>query len=156
MSNPITASYEAKFWSYIIKTKGCWLWTGSKNLSGYGKVYIAKRTYLVHRIVWRIFYGNIPDGLCVLHKCDVRSCVNPEHLFIGTITDNYNDMLRKRRSAWSAGGIRKTLSDFNESHVTEIRRRYIYRTNGPALCGEFGISKSTLSRIILRQTWKHC
>src|SRR5262249_35443379 len=79
---------------------GCWLWTGAVFNHGYGSACITrmKRT-TAHRIAWMIFNGPIPDGLDVLHKCDVPLCVNPDHLFLGTAGDNVRDMYSKGRHA---------------------------------------------------------
>lgn len=76
---------------------GCWLWTLRKNEHGYGTINGA----LAHRCVWASIIGPIPDGMCVLHKCDVPACINPEHLYIGTQLDNIRD--RTKRGRGNAG-----------------------------------------------------
>ena len=75
---------------------GCWLWQGSKDADGYGRAFHAKR--LAHRVSYEEFIGPIPEGLSALHRCDVRCCVNPEHLFLGTQQDNMKDMYIKGRA----------------------------------------------------------
>lgn len=86
---------------HVKKTKTCWLWMGGKNLKGYGnygyKQNKKAKTARVHRLAYSQEVGPIPEGMCVLHKCDVRNCLRPEHLFIGTIQDNVDDMCRKGR-----------------------------------------------------------
>jgi hypothetical protein len=78
---------------------GCWLWTGSKNLGGYGQFkWNSTESESTHRASWRIFMGKIPENIQVLHRCDVRHCVNPNHLFLGTNDDNHLDKAIKKRA----------------------------------------------------------
>lgn len=84
---------------------GCWLWTGSWTGNGYGCFWSGSRRYRAHRFSYEVACGPIPRGLGVLHKCDVRFCVNPDHLFIGTKQDNSTDMRIKARGSKSAAGL---------------------------------------------------
>lgn len=76
---------------------GCWLWIGAWHGDGYGIVKIRQVNFRTHRVSWELHNGPIPDGLCVLHKCDTPCCVNPNHLFLGTQPDNVQDCLNKNR-----------------------------------------------------------
>ena len=76
---------------------GCWLWTASLTGPGYGQFGVKGRVELAHRVSYELHVGAIPDGLCVLHRCDVRHCVNPNHLFLGTHSDNSRDCVSKGR-----------------------------------------------------------
>jgi hypothetical protein len=85
------------FLSHIDKTGDCWVWTGCLNAYGYGVTRINGKLYTAHRFSWFMTHGPIPDGLCILHKCDNPPCVNPSHLFIGTKADNMWDKSFKGR-----------------------------------------------------------
>lgn len=91
---------------------GCWLWTGCTYNHGYGSFLWRGKMRAASRVSWEISHGEIPDGQQVLHRCDVPLCVNPEHLFLGTIRDNMQDMLRKRRNP---------IPKLPDAHVREIR-----------------------------------
>lgn len=83
---------------------GCWLWLSSVDAGGYGRLYATGRgQMLAHRASYESFVGPIPAGMCVCHKCDVRSCVNPDHLWLGTDADNTADMVRKGRQRRGVG-----------------------------------------------------
>ena len=89
---------QERFWKHIKKTKHCWEWEGSTNEDGYGRFKL-DTTILVgaHRFMWELSNGDIPEKLCVLHKCDNPRCVKPDHLFLGTHSDNMKDMYIKKR-----------------------------------------------------------
>ena len=80
---------------------GCWIFVGTMSkkagVLSYSKIAVRRIPKFVHRVSWELFNGPIPEGKCVLHFCDTPSCINPSHLFIGTKTDNHNDMVKKGR-----------------------------------------------------------
>lgn len=87
-----------RFWAKVSKADGCWLWTGArKNKQGHGSIGIRGRTVCAHRVSWMLANGDIPEGLCVLHKCDVPACVNPDHLYAGTHRQNMRDAAERNR-----------------------------------------------------------
>ena len=86
------------FWSHKdITPTDCWVWRGGKNKSGQGCVSFCGKVEIASRVAWKLFYGSIPAELCVLHKCDNPSCINPLNLFLGTYRDNSLDMWEKGR-----------------------------------------------------------
>ena len=92
-----------RFWAKVHKTSTCWLWTASTNKCGYGQFNYKGMCHLAPRFAYLIAIGSIPDTLCVLHRCDNPRCVHPDHLFLGTQTDNLRDMIAKGRAFWLTG-----------------------------------------------------
>ena len=118
----------------------CWEWTGAKKPTGYGEVTIDYKAYRAHRVSWTFFFGDIPEGLHVLHKCDNPGCVNPYHLFLGSHQDNMTDCARKGRSNG------RTL--YNEE-IWLVRRLLSREISQDLIARMFKISQSTVSRINL-------
>lgn len=134
-----------RFWSKVDvgDVTECWKWQAGKIGGGYGKFTIHHRQRQAHRVAWVLTYGPIPEGLCVLHKCDNPGCCNPYHLFLGTHADNMADALHKGRLA------RK----LTEEDVLDIRELYATGewTYGE-LADEFNVRKSTISYVICRRS----
>ena len=87
-----------RFWQLVERTSDCWLWKGTLNRrTHYGKFWLNGRTVSAHRAAYELAIGPVPSGLLVLHHCDVRACVRPDHLFLGTQRDNMQDMSAKGR-----------------------------------------------------------
>ena len=90
-----------RFYSKIDKTSsdiGCWLWTDSKTKAGYGRIMVNGKAIKAHRFSYELHKGKIPENTLVCHSCDIRHCVNPDHLWLGTYTDNNRDMFAKNRN----------------------------------------------------------
>jgi hypothetical protein len=141
---------------FTIKGESCWIWTGVTNGRGYGKFYVTNSLhYLAHRVSWYLVNGKIPDGKFLLHTCDNPRCVNPDHLHLGTQTDNMRDMCQKgRHVSWDSSGENNGAAKLTKKQVDEMR--LIYAQGGSSyrkLMIRYGISKSQVSRIINRQSW---
>jgi hypothetical protein len=86
-----------RLWARVARGEGCWEWQGPRSSGGYGRISIGRRTCSTHRVAWEITHGPIPDGMYVLHHCDNPPCCRPDHLFLGTLSDNMQDAVRKGR-----------------------------------------------------------
>ncbi len=84
-----------RFWNKVYKTDTCWLWTAAKDKDGYGFFKVNQVMTKAHRMAYELAFGNFDKALFVCHSCDIPSCVNPKHLFLGTITDNNRDCTAK-------------------------------------------------------------
>ncbi len=138
---------------------GCWIWTGALNHGdhGYGVTNRSGERQMVyaHRAAWELFRGPIPEGLAVLHNCpygDLRCCVNPDHLFLGTLGDNNRDTIRKGRNI---RGEASHLARLTSTEVLEIRRCHADGEMIFSLARRFGVSHAHIGRIVTRQKWKH-
>lgn len=151
---------------------GCWEWKGTKYHDGYGMVSIRNgrkaTTARAHRLSYECFVGPIPEGMCVCHTCDVPSCLNPVHLFLGTHQENMDDKVSKGRQAIGdrhGSRTRPQAVSHGESHwkskltaekVKDIRARYA--AGGITLHelgNEFGVVKQNINKIVQRKIWVH-
>jgi hypothetical protein len=146
---PVAGRFEQKVLRLPIS--GCWLWTGATFKSGYGQLLRDNKKVHAHRIAWNLYRGSIPDGLYVLHKCDVRPCVNPHHLFLGTHADNMADMIAKNRQD-APRGERQHCAKLTEAQIIDIRTS---TDSLRAMARKYNVRYSNISMIRRRQTWKH-
>ena len=146
---------EKRFWAKVRKTRSCWIWEACKDAHGYGAFTVPKledmgwRTEKAHRLAWKFTYGEEPGLRHVLHRCDNPSCVNPDHLFLGTHQDNMKDMVRKNRHAV---GERSGASKLTEEEVLEIRSSPETATK---LAKKYGVDLSTVCKVRRRVHWAH-
>lgn len=118
-----TEKVISNFWSKVLvgDKLDCWLWFGSKQKNGYGNMCIGnKQTHSAHRVSYIIHKGKIPDGFSVMHKCDNKLCVNPNHLSIGTHKDNSHDMLKKGRKWLNS---KNKLNSFEKLALDNMKKR---------------------------------
>lgn len=146
----LTPEQEARFWAKVDKRgpDDCWPWTAYCTIrGGYGRIKIARKQYIASRIAWELAHGKIPEGLHVLHQCDNPPCCNPGHLFLGTPSDNTQDMHNKKRHQ-----IEKRKLDLDQAR--EMRRLSALGVSGKKLTQRFGVAKGTVSMVLSNQIWK--
>ncbi len=148
-----------RFWANVRvgKPDDCWEWQGLMAKTGYGRFYFYGRMEMVHRVSYYLATGDIPDGMCVCHHCDNRRCVNPRHLFIGTQHDNLIDMTMKGRNYLYRGHKYSMGSNNGRAKLTVEDVRFIRenftRIATRVLANKFGVTVSTISRVIRGDSW---
>lgn len=149
------AALERRFWGKVNKREGCWEWTGTLHKSGYGGTCAGKSrtgkngTITTHRLSWLLTFGDIPDKLFVLHKCDNKKCVRPDHLFLGTQKDNMGDAARK---GLLSKPTRKSTK-LKKEQILEIRANKD-RLSNKELALKFNTSAPNIYHILKGETWK--
>lgn len=173
----IPENIMVRFWSKVDKDgptvahvpgiSNCWVWTGRPDHSGYGVCFVLKRIWMSHRFAWTWANGPIPDGMCVLHRCDNRPCVRPEHLFLGTRADNIADMRAKGRESRGerhksrthpetvTRGVRHHNALLTPRLVREARARFAAGEPVRSIARDIGVSFPTVWKAAVRQSWKH-
>ncbi len=167
MGTYVRGTLEERFLRKVQKTDACWLWIGARCSGGYGCIGVrdARGAWSVepaHRIAWELFKEPIPEGMHVLHDCEhlhvedprgSRRCVNPEHLWLGTRSDNAVDMTRKgRRFVPDQYGEKNGSAKLTNKHVAKMRDLYARGgVSQSAVARHFGVSQTQVSRIVRRK-----
>ncbi len=144
-------TFEERFWSQVNKTETCWLWTGTIASTGYGIISIKNRRAGVHRVLWEHVSGKpVPVGMFVCHHCDIRACVRPDHLFLGTHQDNMADMRQKGRHHGNGlAGEQHSQAKLLADDVAAIRERWAHGGISQRELGEiYGVHQVNISRIV--------
>lgn len=121
----------------MIPIAGCWIWLGAMGGNGYGSTWLTGRVVGAHRAAWLVWRGEIPSGKHVCHRCDVRQCINPDHLFLGTRTENMRDAVSKGRIGHHTA--RLTFKDAEAIRGSQAR--------GVELAKRYGVSQNIICNI---------
>jgi len=138
----------------------CWVWNGPRSDKGYGTWHFSNNSYVLvstHRFIWTAVNGEIPEELLVLHRCDNPPCVNPEHLFLGSYSDNTQDCIRKGRFVI---GDRPRGEACNKAKLTEVDVRKIRELSSDGfqqrdIAEQLQVSQSAISCVLRGRTWRH-
>lgn len=149
-----------RLWAKVRKSSAtdCWEWTASTNGAGYGMLWSPEqgRKALAHRLVYENTYGPIPVGAMVLHSCDNRACVNPDHLRLGDAKDNVRDMdERGRRVSNPRRGEDNTQSKLTAADVVALRQDYIAGMPRKEIAAKFGLSPYSVNDYVSGRSWRH-
>jgi len=139
---------------YTQQTEGCWEWIGARySGTGYGMLGVGNRPHGAHRVSWEVNCGPIPSGMSVLHRCDNRGCVRPDHLFLGTPADNTADMMAKGRNGFSSTrGMRHPNAKLTDDNARMIKASPLIDSD---LAWRLGVSKQVIGAVRKGKTWKH-
>lgn len=141
------------YYKKCIKQDGCWAWNGNHDSDGYSTLYFNKKTLKGHRVSWIIHNGEIPGRLFVLHKCDTPPCTNPDHLFLGTPKDNWDDMIKKGRGCYK--GSLASNAKLKEEEVIEIKKLLKTKMKRIEIAQKFNVTLSAIKNIRQGKTWSH-
>jgi hypothetical protein len=159
----LTDSDVERFWAKVERTDGCWLWTAATT-NGYGILSVKHRSRAplkAHRVSWEIHHGPIPGNMHVLHTCDQRLCVNPDHLWLGTNADNTADRVSKGRTRTWATDRERLGSSHPRAKLTEaivLESRALWRSGeetSVSLAKRHGVAQATMHAALTGQTWGH-
>ena len=148
-----TMELSERFWSKVDKSGDCWEWTAS-TWNGYGRFKVGDNMFSAHRLAYSFVYGPIPDGMYVCHHCDNPCCVKPNHLFLGTNSDNQLDSAAKGRKP-DRRGQKHPLSRLVENDVHEIRRLCSLGVKQKLIGKMWKISQQHVSEIVNQIKWGH-
>jgi DNA-binding XRE family transcriptional regulator len=142
-----------EFWAHVKRADGCWLWTGNFDSHGYGSLQYEGQKVGAHRVAWELTHGVIPADMCVCHRCDNPKCVNPEHLWLGTKSENALDRHVKGRSR-GPEGIRQHDARLNLQKAEDIRAAYATRRYTQRALGvRYGVAQQSIGKIVNGRMW---
>jgi hypothetical protein len=153
---PTPSSDRARFWAKVTKTETCWLWTAACFSNGYGAFRLGAKQRRAHVVSFEWHVGPT-SGLSVCHHCDVKACVNPDHLFLGTHDDNMADMTAKGRQATGtqSGMHTHDLTILTDDQVREIHALCSGGAPQQAVADQYGVTQTLVSMILRGERWAH-
>jgi hypothetical protein len=145
-----------RFWEKVVKTEGCWLWTGAHDKYGYGSIRTGGRTFKAYRVGYELQCGPIPPGGHVCHRCDNPPCVRGDHLFIGDHAANMADMRAKGRMRTpKVHGVHNANATLTDEIALEIIARGDRGERHADIASALAISKPTVQHVLCGRTWSH-
>lgn len=133
-----------------VTESGCWIWIGSLNdNAGYGNYWVGRKRVLAHRASYEKEVSNVPQGMLVLHKCDIRCCVNPDHLYVGDSKQNTRDAVLRKRYPY---GEKNPSAKLTEIEVIDIKKSDLSHSK---IAKKYGIGETTVGYIRQGRIWKH-
>lgn len=154
--------------SIPVPWSGCSMWIAGLDKDGYGQASLRNKNIRAHRLSYLVNKGSIPEGMVVMHSCDVPCCINPDHLSIGSSYQNTRDKIEKGRNRVSSGNehyMRKTpgmragdkcpTAKLSSSDVEEIKRLMASGTAQTKIAEKYGVSRTCISAISTGRNWKH-
>lgn len=141
-----------RFWEKVDKTGDCWLWTACRTSKGYGQFGIGRRVYPAHRIAFALAFEKPPDSLVVCHRCDNPPCVRPDHLFLGSQSDNLLDAFAKGRG-FRLTADRNPNTKLTDEQVATIRERVAAGERYTAIAPAFGVTPQYVGQLA-RGEWR--
>ena len=150
---------DMRFALKVVERGECWEWIGSTNRvggGGYGILTVNGKPTVAHRYAWELVNGPIPKGMSVLHHCDNRPCVRPDHLFLCTMSDNMRDMVAKGRGMPPIKrGERSKYARLTEAQIREILLRKRNGESSRSIAKRFNTLDTSINRIVRRERWAH-
>ena len=161
-------SLIVRFWSKVARRLGCWEWQAGVSTKGYGKFSVSPGHDIgAHRFMYQLLYGPIPNGLYVCHHCDNPRCVRPDHLFLGTNSDNILDGVRKGRAATGdrsgprlypermIRGEQHHSAKLTATDIVSIRAQAAQGIRPARIAKAFNVAHSSIAKILYGRSWRH-
>lgn len=155
---PVEIRFSRKFEPDL--NSGCWIWSDALDVYGYGRLQVGGKVRKAHHVSYELEFGEIPEGKIICHKCDVRCCVNPSHLYAGTWSENVADMMRRNRFKCGGKphkGEKNGRAILSEKDVTELlhRKSKGEKIDTRAEANKHGVAIYAIQNVLGGRSWKH-